>query len=431
MLANIAAQAGSAQVREYTIFSNNNKDLNISGGFIDLILFQSILDNTVRISSTIADTGYRDNSNSTAAFEQDDLNLTAGEKVNIQLEDGYGKLLTFKNDTHLRVQQVSNIDANTNKSIFTLHLYSKECIDNELADTRLKKRYDGKISDSVISILKESLKTPKEIFVDESLNYYSFLGNTEKPFYKLAELSPKSVPNLPNAIGKLAGYFFFETPEGYQFRSIDKLFTQTPKRKLIFNNTVFVPLGYDGKIINFSFNNSVNLDKTLKSGALSKPISKTFNPFNNVYNEEKTFSDVERLNPDYMGGISPPQIATDLDLWNKATKITSRWRPIGVLPPSVESIESEDWPIDDIIRQATSRYNNLFNTKLNIVIPGDFSINAGDIITCDFPEISSKASKIISNKNSGNYLVVDVAHRITKENCYTSINLVRESIYKS
>ena len=123
MVANLAAQAGSAQVREYTVFSNNNKSLNISGGFIDLVLFQSILDTSVRVSSTIADTGYRDTAESSAIFEQDDLNLTAGEKIHLQLEDAYGKLLSFKDDTQLRVQQVSNLDENANKSIFSLHLY--------------------------------------------------------------------------------------------------------------------------------------------------------------------------------------------------------------------------------------------------------------------------------------------------------------------
>lgn len=430
MVANIAAQAGAAQVREFTVFSNNNKSLNISGGFIDLMVFQSILDNTVRVSSIIADTGYRNKENSTAIFEQDDLDLTAGERVNLQLEDGYGKILSFKDDTHLRIQQVNDIDESTNKAILTIHLYSKEVIDNELVDTRLNKRYDGRISESVQQILKESLRTPKDVFIDQTINHFSFLGNTEKPFYKLAWLGPKSVPDLPNALGKLAGYFFFETPEGYHFKSIDKLFTQTPKRKLVFTNTPFLPTGYTGKIVSYSISSSVNLDNTLKAGALTKPISKTFNPFNNTYNEEKNFSDTERLVPEFMGGIAPPQIATDLDLWNKATKINSRWRPIGVLPPNPDAIEIEDWPIDDIVRQATARYNNLFNTRLNIVIPGDFSINAGDILTCDFPEISSRASKVISNKHSGNYLVVDIAHKITKENCYTSINLVRESIYK-
>jgi hypothetical protein len=172
-------------------------------------------------------------------------------------------------------------------------------------------------------------------------------------------------------------------------------------------------------------------------GSLTKPILKSFNPFNQEYKEETTFSDVERMNENYMGGTNMPQIAQDLDLWNKSTKIYNRWKPIGILPTGstlekqLEEIEAADWDIEAIERQAKARYNNLFNTRLNITIPGDFSIQAGDIITCDFPEISGKASKIISNKKSGNYLVIDVAHRITKMNCFTSINLVRESIYKT
>ena len=443
MTLNLNAAASSSQLKQFTLYSNNNRDVDITGGFIEMCFYQSCLDYSVRVTAIIGDTGYRLEDNSSGMFERDDLNLTAGEKATILAEDGYGNKLSFLDDYHLRLQQVRDIDEHTGKAIFTLDFYSKECIDNELVDCRVTKRYNGRISDSVSSILSETLKTPKKLYIDETINKFNFLGNIEKPFYKIPWLASKSVPNLPESIGKYAGYFFYETPDdghgngGYHFKSIDKFFSQTPKKKLIFNNTPFLPSGYDEKILAYSINSSVNLDNTLRMGSLTKPILKSFNPFNQEYKEETTFSDVERMNENYMGGTNMPQIAQDLDLWNKSTKIYNRWKPIGILPTGstlekqLEEIEAADWDIESIERQAKARYNNLFNTRLNITIPGDFSIQAGDIITCDFPEISGKASKIVSNKKSGNYLVIDVAHRITKMNCFTSINLVRESINKT
>jgi hypothetical protein len=443
MTLNLNAAVSSSQLKQFTLYSNNNRDVDITGGFIEMCFYQSCLDYSVRVTAIIGDTGYRLENNSSGMFERDDLNLTAGEKATILAEDGYGNKLSFLDDYHLRLQQVRDIDEHTGKAVFTLDFYSKECIDNELVDCRVTKRYNGRISDSVSSILSETLKTPKKLYIDETINKFNFLGNIEKPFYKIPWLASKSVPNLPESIGKYAGYFFYETPDdghgngGYHFKSIDKFFSQTPKKKLIFNNTPFLPSGYDEKILAYSINSSVNLDNTLRMGSLTKPILKSFNPFTQEYKEETTFSDVERMNENYMGGTNMPQIAQDLDLWNKSTKIYNRWKPIGILPTGstlekqLEEIEAADWDIESIERQAKARYNNLFNTRLNITIPGDFSIQAGNILTCDFPEISGKASKIVSNKKSGNYLVIDVAHRITKMNCFTSINLVRESIYKT
>lgn len=443
MALNLNAAAGSAQLKQFILVSNEDKDVDITGGFVEMTFYHSCLDYSTRVTAIIGDTGYRESGASVGIFERDDLNLTAGEKATILAVDGYGNKLSFLGDYHLRLQQLRNVDEHTGKAIFTLDFYSKESIDNELVDCRVTKRYNGRISDSIESILTETLKTSKKLYIDETVNKFNFLGNIEKPFYKIPWLASKSIPNVPGAVGKYAGYFFYETPDdglgngGYHFKSIDKFFTQTPKKKLIFNNTPYLPFGYDEKILTYSINNSVNLDNTLKVGTLTKPIIKSFNPFTKEYKEETSFSDVERMGDEYMGGTSLPFIAKDLDLWNKSTKIYTKWKPVGILPTGstlesqLSEIESEDWDIEAIERQARSRYNNLFNTRLNITIPGDFSIYAGDVLSCDFPELSGKAAKIVSNKKSGNYLVIDVAHRLTKNNSFTTINLVRESIYKS
>jgi hypothetical protein len=86
--------------------------------------------------------------------------------------------------------------------------------------------------------------------------------------------------------------------------------------------------------------------------------------------------------------------------------------------------------MEEIIRQSYTRYNNLFTVKLSITIYADFGIHAGDIIEVDFPEISGKDKTIVSNKKSGRYMVIDVAHRIHSTGCYSVLHLARESIYR-
>jgi hypothetical protein len=175
MAPNLNTAASSSQLKQFTLYSNSNRDVDITGGFIEMCFYQSCLDYSVRVTAIIGDTGYRLEDNSSGMFERDDLNLTAGEKATILAEDGYGNRLSFLDDYHLRLQQVRDIDEHTGKAVFTLDFYSKECIDNELVDCRVTKRYNGRISDSVSSILSETLKTSKKLYIDETINNFNFL----------------------------------------------------------------------------------------------------------------------------------------------------------------------------------------------------------------------------------------------------------------
>jgi len=239
--ANRAAQAGEAQITLFEIYSNYNDPVDVKSGCIELNYYESILDNSIRATATIADTGFRSptgTGNDVASVEKDDINLTVGEKVHLKIYDGNQFPLDFIDKKQFRIEEVRNVDESTNKMTYIIDLFSKESIDNELEQYRVKQRYDGKVSDSVNKILKEVLKTPKDVDIDTTLNKLSFIGNVDKPFYKLTWLGPRSVPEIPDAKGTLAGFFFYETYDGFKYKSIDKLFEQKPKKKYIFNNLI-------------------------------------------------------------------------------------------------------------------------------------------------------------------------------------------------
>ena len=82
-------------------------------------------------------------------------------------------------------------------------------------------RYEGKISDNVKKIIG-NLQTTNEMEIDQTVNEWVFNGNNEKPFYKLLGLATRSVPEaIPNALGNIAGYFFFENKP---IQSLQKFF---------------------------------------------------------------------------------------------------------------------------------------------------------------------------------------------------------------
>lgn len=86
--ANRAAQAGESQIKLFEFYSNYNDPLDVSSAIIELQYYESILDNSVRATATFADAGYRKSGQGSAIVEEDDLNLTVGEKVNLKVIDG-------------------------------------------------------------------------------------------------------------------------------------------------------------------------------------------------------------------------------------------------------------------------------------------------------------------------------------------------------
>lgn len=435
MTANIQAQAGAGQITLFEIESNYTKKFtDVSSGIIELNYYESILDHSVRATATFVDTGHRGSDEGASILEKNDINLTVGEKINLKFNDGLNNKLNFTGDTHLRIKETRNIEESTNKVVFTLDLWSKECMDNEREACRVKKRFDGKISDTVTFILKNNLKTPKKLDIDTTLNHFSMIGAVSKPFYKCAWLGPRSVPDVSKSKGNLAGFFFFETADGFKFKSIDKIFEQTPKKKYIFTNLIgSIPDMYDGKILEYSFDSSIDLKNMLLTGAYMKTKIKVANSYESSYRENE-FSYDKQFNEDNIGGKEAPKIATDLNLQEETTRIFYKWDDQGFLPEGkdlkaqLQKSKQVNYNNDEILRQSTIRYNNLFAIKLSIAVAGDISLRAGDLIHCDFPEVSGKKNIERSYKKSGIYMIADVCHRITKNSCYTRLNLVRESI---
>lgn len=425
---NIAAK--EYDISRFEIVSNQGRSLDVSLGCVQLQYYESILENTIRVTTVIVDAGDRTEGQGSSILEMEDLKLTGGEKVLLEMNDGYGQKLMLSGDHELRIKVIRDA-IQENVLSYTIDLWSKESLDNELVGTRVTRRYDGKISDSINSILKTTLKTTKNIDVDETENLFSFLGRSEKPFYKCAWLAKRSIPT--GSTGKSAGYLFFETADGYKFKSIDKLFEQPYKRRLIYTRTTDLPPDYDAKILEYAYDSAIDVEQALVTGAFFKTELRATNFYDNEPRRNET-SHTNQEDEDKMGGKEHPIIAKDLDLQNKPTRVVVRYDKKGVLPPGnnlqeqLQKSKDNDYDIDAIIRQSAMRYNQLFAQKMTVTIPGDFGLRAGDLVYCDFPEMTTKSMRSVSQRKGGLYMIVDLSHLITTNKTFTKLNLARESI---
>lgn len=373
----------------------------------------------------------------------DGLPIRGGEKVDIQLSDNQGKQpnkLDFKGDVNnFYINRVKILEASTQKKVYILDLCTKEYLTNELS--RVQTRYEGFISDSVEKILKDQtkvgLKTKKDSIVDPTLNQYNFIGNDKKPFYVLTWLARKSVPKDAGKKGGAAGYFFYETYKGLNFRSIDNLFRQEIKKNFIFTNT--------------PVSNKENYSKILTAPDVERNIDLHQNLSAGVYGNRSVFFDFYSMKYDQrIYDLSYQKDKVEIaggdfefvakEFREQPSRLMTHILDVGAIPKGATSKEQlENWkstPADpnfdakNIMVQSIMRYNQLFTIKVNIMIAGDLSLNAGDLIQCEFPDIGNQANKLKNAQSSGIYMIASLCHRLTSKDTYTSLTLVRDSFGK-
>jgi len=427
----VSKSADASFIDRIDIISNKDpsKTVSVANGTIRLMYYESILQDTIRATVTFADTGNAIG-NKTAL---EGLPIVGQEQVQIKFKDNNEETL----DLVLYVNKVTPLADDTTKSMVQLDLVSREYILNE--KIRLNTRFDGRISGHIREILtgQNYLATKKKLDIEETSNNYNFIGNNKKPYYAMNWLSKKSVPNLPKAKGNTAGYFFYETAEGFKFKSIDSMLSQEKKKSIIYNQTpdsrgANIPSGYDAKALDYSKDNRVDVQEKLQMGAFSTR-TVLFDPFTcyyevitpNAKDKEKSLKlggkELPVLNPEFnRTGANKDFSRTTYMLLDKGTL------PTGNTKQQIEKSRKENFEPKDILNQAIMRYNQLYSIKTTITIAGDFSLHAGDAIFIDAPELAPE-TKNVSRENGGLYIIADLCHYISTKETYTKLNLVRDS----
>ena len=420
----------------------SGRSASLNGGLVEWSYYESILSNHITSTLIIADSG---NAIGEGKNRKDILNglpIRGGEPVRIRCEDIRGHELRFVGtDGAFYVNRVKDVLTDPKNTIMTMDLCTKEFIANE--QTRVVKRYSGKISESARKIATESLQTTKPLDIEETSNSYNFIGNIRKPFFTLTWLAAKSIPS-DGAYGKTAGYFFFETQEGFQYKSIETLVGPTKgggsadsknAKKYEFTLTDKVRSGYE-KILQYNLNQNIDLQEKLAVGAYNSRFL-----FFNPYTYEVKHSDFA-MDKDQDGKVR--SAGTELSFVAKEfrqgpTRGISSVLDVGTLPSGEDARKQvEQWKkkkdetndrVQERSVQAITRYNQLFSISVDILIDADFSLKAGDTIYCEFPELAAE-TKRPSKETSGLYLIASVCHKVAPAGSYTSLNLIRDSFGK-
>lgn len=426
---------------ELLLESNDRKrTIDISTGAICVDYYEDIFSPTLTAKIKVVNSGNtivaEGGSNKQSIYNG--LPLRGGERISLKIagnsETNPGLDFSKKVEDYFYVSSITDVISETNQESFTLHLVSREAIANETVRVGQKYPTSLKISDSVTKILQDCLKTNKIGTIDKSSNKYGFIGNLRKPFTILVWLAAKAVPESSGSA--TAGFLFFQTKDGFQFRSVDELIKQKPKATYTYsqanqtydenNNKV----NNDFKILNYVTEKNQNLIEKLKLGTYSSH-RMFFNPLDFSFSkpEEGLFKLENYVNKSNNLGnqlkLPPLSEGSDKTLGDVPTRTITAIYDIGTMEKDVsKEINSDQTQYQS---QSLMRYNILFTQRLNLIVPSNTNLRAGDIVECQFPKITQSEAKEFDTETSGLYMIKELCHHFDADSSYTSMKLIRDT----
>jgi len=434
------AASGSSIYEELVLEANDgSKSVDLRLGAVSVDYYEDIFSPTVTARITVINTGDsivgKDNKLESI---YNGLPLRGGERLSMKIKPNNQtglvskKSLDFSSNPnrYLYVSSISDVITESQRESFTLHLVSREAITNETSRVGKKFSPETRISDSVDEIIKKYLGTSRIAKIDSTQNRYGFIGNMRKPFTILTWLSAKAVFSGTQNKGT-AGFLFYQTQDGFNFRSVDELIKQPSKATYKYTdiNESSITRPENDLIINqYSTEKNQNLVEKLRLGTYaSYRIYFNFltGAFTNMDTNKFTLSQYagetmgKKVNLPPLEGSPTGGTLADLP-----TRIISGVLDVGTLDSEVSTKINAD--PSEHQTQSIMRYNILFTQTLRMMVPVNTDLKAGDMISCEFIKVSS-GSKELDQEQTGLYMIKELCHHFEPKRSYTSMKLIKDT----
>ena len=395
------------------------------------------------------------------------LPIQGGEEVVVKVINIRKEEVEYK----LRIQKIVNRSVERNMQYYTLVLTSKEGLENDTA--RVTEKYKANPEAIVSDVLKNILKTDKELFAEESQFKMSVFPNGKKCHALVQSLMYKTVSkstkfskggggdaakseselggdNKKKASGT-AGYLFFENKDGFVFQSMDRLCSDGTDS---FGGTAPVETYYSRpsvgmppdqvyyNIENYAFDGELDISEKLNNGIYSTHMcyfdisSQKYEEY--TYDMTKTFDNMSHL--------------------GSQTKLAKDQKELAVRPSRVMSIllDHEAWYSGEDIAnpeeggdaqfpdyakyytaQSIGRRYLMDTHKVQIQIAGNSDLKVGDKIKIMLPNMVAeklREEQPYDEEASGTYLIAALSHNFAFINdagspeFFTNLGLIRDTM---
>ena len=347
--------------------------------------------------------------------------ISGNEDFTFKIETKYGTLdFNRKNsNSGMKVKAAPQIGRESNREAILLDLVSKWEMKNKTSAI-FDKYSNLTISDSVSTILKKKLGIDSDYFdIEATKNMYDFTGKGKTAFELITDLARKAVPVKGDP-----GYFFYETQDGFNFKSINFLVSQEPKQVYVYNGSFRADQKGDEndfKILKApNFLKDQDVIQAIESGTYASR-NIFFNPFNKKY-VEKIYKISDTGGIDQALGNSE-----DVELELQGFNLTNIHildvgsYKVGV-STSINNTPAE-WQA-----KSSMRYNILHSQIVEIMVPCNIELRAGDVIKLEIEALADeKCSEGIDKRQSGKYLILHLCHYFDSNKSVTSLTLARDT----
>ncbi len=352
--------------------SSLKKDYSILMGNPIIDYFESVMSPSISLTITFVDVDQVINREG----------ITGGESLDLSVKiSGFDDFKITSKKHNLMLNSVRDVITDSQRQIATLEFVSMDSIINETC--RVNKKFTGNVT-----------------------------------FDTIQWLCPKAQSSNKNF-----GFLFYETLDGYNFRSIEKLL----KEKAEVYEKLDRPVESPFRIIENSLNESNDIGHNCRMGMYA---NKTIyiDLENETYKEEEF--KITEIKPKLK---KPPKLPDKLE--DKPTRLMFRILDQGALQKGSTKKDVEKRNELAVYQNKSYIRNNLlFSQSLSISVPLNPELRAGQILNLKFPLKKGDGAKEThsygsdkTNDPSGKYLISELRHLIGGGKGETQLTLIRDT----
>tara|TARA_Y100000593_G_scaffold67614_2_gene124313 strand:+ start:457 stop:1770 length:1314 start_codon:yes stop_codon:yes gene_type:complete len=419
---------GQAELEEVLLVSENGAELDVTRFVANVFIYSSIYHKTVT-----GQIGLIESQNIKRHFM-----LNGDEKVKLKFKSK-GMKDSKASTVNLIMQTYKNSGStllNNTTQIYTIFLDSPIIYENLQGMETGKQYYEDTGDELIRNIFDRHLNNGDQkltIGTKKPVNLIKFVAPLQwKPLETIQWISRRCVSPPPKSD---ASYIFFQTVDEFKFTNLAELVSQDPIQEYSYYEAGLQNTKDDGErfysIENLNMLDTFDRPGQISNGVFNNTILKfdmTFKDYSSsLYNYKKQFENQTHLEKEMMVSDSEQRFS-NRNILNKIMFVPQN----SYLYDEIEDIDVyEGW-----LGSRQSIMNQYRTNKINVRVPGNSSIRAGEVIEIKIPAIESKKKKNdkLDPYLSGKYLVASVRHELTQNDNQveykTSLSLIRDTLPK-
>ena len=365
------------------------------------------------------------------------LPLTGLERLSLSFNtpgfSGYD--FTEDNGTPFQIYKVDRIKRdreNDKGQLYKIYFCSPEMYNNQIST--VSRAYSGPVEKAVEDILrsKNYLDSKKDLFIEDTKTNAKYVVPSLKPFGCINYLSSQAISGKYNN----AGYLFYETARGFHFRSLESMLAMggSVGRPTRWNfNTKIVNIQDTQKeeikniprrmetIIHYEFYKPVDILSNLVNGFYANQViahdafNKTLTTTNFNYKDNYSKNFHLETTGDEQDEFKMIMPIADLNDTGNALYEKPEQKKMVVTETSKVHNDYEFTSTSGTLGKRISQKHGYTNMNMSMLVYGNTSLNAGDIINFSSPLLQPGEDIIPSPYTTGRYLIMSLKHTISVE----------------